>query len=289
MGSKWFSLMYEIVCRHPLGIAAISLLVASGVMIVRGARVSSPAYFRRRGFGWQERLRRELDLSPGLWGSLSSAERFLLRDVAESCGRNGVSLILEPYSRVKGPYGSAMTDGYFTGDECGSSPVLRVGTGRPLTEWFVTLIRESCRMDQWAESAPCRVRGFRGDRDCFEVFREWLDGSVEMDGRGMDSVLSRCVDVELDCCRRTLSKMRDCGMLWYMHDHVRMENARIRGYYMMAMRRRDYSVSPDRVFELWGSMPDRLMERDEYLRMPWEMQGRYDRLCFGIGAGGSGE
>lgn len=250
-------------------------------LTLRFIYVNSRNYTPKRNAGWQERIRKELDVIPQTWNNLTYEDRKVIRDIWAKCNSNGVELDLSDETSVPYPGGMSRVSGYFMGDELGTKPRLCVATGKPTSEWMTILLHESSHMDQWSEDCEVWKDGFIGGEDVYDILQEWLDGKRELDNSQQDDVISRCVAIELDCEKRTVKKMASCGMLWYIHDYIRKANAYIWSYYMVKMRRRWYSVPPYEVFEVWGPMPDRFMEKGEYLKMSWETSMAFDVKCFG--------
>jgi len=250
-------------------------------LTLRFIYVNSRKCSPRRNAGWQERLRRELGVTPQTWNNLTYEDRKAIRDAWAKCNSKGVELDLCEEASVPYPGGMSRVSGYFVGDELGTKPRLCVATGKPTSEWMLILLHESSHMDQWSEGCDVWKDGFIGGEDVYDILQEWLDGKRELDGPQQDDVISRCVAIELDCEKRTARKMASCGMMWYIHDYIRKANAYIWSYHMVKLRRRWYSVPPYEVFEVWGPMPDRFMEKGDYLKMSWETSMAFDVKCFG--------
>jgi hypothetical protein len=261
---------------------AVLSAVAVLSLTLRFVHVKSPRYTRKRDSGWQGRLRKSLGLSRQSWSNLTYEDRVVVRDTWAACRSKNVRMVLSDTVSVPYPGGEIRVSGYFSGDESGSGPELCVAVGKPTGDWMTVLMHESSHMDQWVEQCREWRDGFIDGRDVYDTLDQWLEGKLELGSQELDDVIRRCVAIELDCEKRTLVKMAKGGMVWYTHDYVRKANAYIWSYYMVKVRRRWYSVPPYEVFEVWGPMPDRFMELEDYLHMSWERSVPFDAKCFGL-------
>ena len=270
-------------CNHdPKVVWFIISFIVLLSLIFRAMYVKSSKGTSKRDSGWQERLRRELGILPSVWDNLTYGDRRAIRRLRSKCRSLGVEMELAGSNSVPYPGGGSRVSGYFVGDDLGTKPKLCVAVGKPTSEWMTVLLHESSHMDQWKEKCPAWLEGFRDGVDVYDVLQEWIDGKRELSDPELDDVIRRCVAIELDCEKRTVKKMMDCGMEWYTLDYVRKANSYIWCYCMVKMRRRWYSVPPYELFEVWGPMPDRFMKVDDYLKMSWEMSMKFDVKCFGF-------
>lgn len=227
-------------------------------------------------------LRSRLGVSRQAWSSLSEGQREMVKDISESCRRNGVRLVLSESERLDYPDSGNKVSGYFSDSGEDEGPILKVAIGRDADEWVQVLLHESSHMDQWSERSYAWEMCVMDGRDVYETFMDWLDGKRACSDYEIERVVRRCMEVEYDCERRTVAKLEKYGMDGKIDEYIQKSNSYIWSYYVMRIKRRWYSVPPYSVRSLWERMPKRFLEFDEYFRMDWETLTSFTKFCFNV-------
>lgn len=277
------ALKYLFVEDPAVGVVIVGLAV---MLFVIGRRLLWQ--WRGRVFGWYARVRDGSGIEPYVWDKLNHLEKRIIRDLWVKCKERGVILELSSSSSMPyGDNGAVRVSGYFMSETGGKEPRLGVAVGVPLHEWMTTLLHEWSHMDQWHERSPVWDMAFTPRGDVYDLLDNWVSGACEVDDSELWDVVQRIVSIESDCERRTLAKMRHYNgeLLPYVHDYVRKANSYVWSYYMVAKMRKWYDYKPYRQFEVWGQMPDSIMEPSQYLSMPERLQGLYMAHCYGVWGG----
>jgi hypothetical protein len=202
---------------------------------------------------------------------ISKVKSFIL-DLQEKCNINGINLMIVNKPGV--PYvteNAIMVNGYF--DE--KSKTLACAAGKDISQWLTILIHESSHMDQYLEQIP----EWLNNLDLFETDK-WLvgDDNVDMDRINME--IKTAVQVELDCEKRTVDKIKKWSMdnIVDVEEYVQKANAYILFYLWMKDNRKWYEIGrePYNLPEIFKEMPKTF--ETNYSELSAELRMTLDKL-----------
>ncbi|MBT3416859.1 hypothetical protein HON86_03130 [Candidatus Woesearchaeota archaeon] len=197
-----------------------------------------------------------------------------LENIKEETSKHNVKLILRntTYVDVDG----SPANGYF-----GEEPLeLVVATNKEKEIWIPILIHEHAHMDQWIEQCPAYTDTWMNNEiDSLDVLYSWMNGKEYPDDLVKKaSDLSR--DLELDCERRALKKIKKYKLPIDHLNYIKAAAANVHHYNYMHIRRklaskRGYSTYDD--IGILNTMPITL--RGNFRRMTKKQLNAYDEFA----------
>ena len=135
-------------------------------------------------------------------------------------------------------------------------PCLTVHSNDKIADWLPIFIHESCHKDQCLEQTDIWHRKIGNEYDALEIFDMWLEYHVELDQGQLQSVLDIIVQVELDCERRSVEKIKKYNLDINVMEYIQKANSYI-WYYHAVAHTRKYSelASPYVNPKVWSKMP----------------------------------
>jgi hypothetical protein len=179
----------------------------------------------------------------------TSVRRFL-GDLVASCSENNISLKLVASTKVS--IGKIKCNGLFDEKQ------IMVATKNELSFWLGILVHESCHMDQHLEGSKLWVEldPYLGAVD------SWInDPAYKI--RGKDLAFSKVVELELDCERRSLRKIKKYGLPIDTGKYIQGANSYLFAY-GIAKKRRVWFQTPYKKPHICDKMPKRLLTIEEY-------------------------
>lgn len=176
-------------------------------------------------------------------------------DVIESAKENKVKIILDPN---KVDFGDGEVSGLFDSDAL----ELTVNTNKPVSEWLPILVHESCHMDQHAEDAPAWIGLDIKGHDACTLLDMWLSHIIDLNPSQLEDVTNRVLEMELDCEKRSLEKIKRYKLPIDLKEYVKKANAYIY-FYRALMRTRKWTnkeKSPYSVESVWTQMPSYFLD-----------------------------
>lgn len=169
------------------------------------------------------------------------------RRLLATCRQHDISVYLSEKDHVK--YGDYTCHGYV--DD--APRVLACACAGPWQEWFPTLVHESCHVDQLIEGSPFwKVGG-----NCYAKIDDWVSGKLKLPKKQVASLAQHCLELELDCERRSLQKILDYELPFDPIEYVQRANAYI--YFYLAVPKLGRWNAPGRaphaVQEVWKWFP----------------------------------
>lgn len=163
-----------------------------------------------------------------------------LENVAKRAKDNGVIFKLEPERSVLYPTTNTPVNGYF--DD--SPPTLSVAIGQPFDNWFSIFVHESCHMDQFFENTDVWKNSFVPGTvfDTTDIIQLWVDGLIELNNTQLKDYIRRAREVELDCEKRTVEKIKEFNLPIDVDGYVRHANSYIWFYTMLGKTRKWYKI-----------------------------------------------
>lgn len=146
------------------------------------------------------------------------------------------------------PHVSKLT-GYFDYDE-GVNEIV-VAIGRPLDNWVSTLAHEYAHFLQWLDRPDLYA-----DEDVDDRFDDWLMLKREYKSdKELWADLKVIRESELDAEMRTVALLRKHQLIKDIDDYIKMANAYILSYNIMAMLRKIFFPAAYKVEAVWSQMP----------------------------------
>lgn len=175
-----------------------------------------------------------------------------ISDLAKKLTRSKAKFIISPSTFVQAD--GLRCNGYF--DE--SPPVLAIAIGKPQKQWLPTLVHESCHFDQWKEGIPLWKEVAKYD-SLKRNYHNWIDGT-ELSKTEVTKVVNVSRDLELDCERRTLIKIKKLGLPIDVVAYTKSAAAYVLFYNYIKMSRKWYKIGkePYNNPEILKLMPDNL-------------------------------
>jgi hypothetical protein len=143
--------------------------------------------------------------------------------------------------------------GFFTDEP---QPLLRVNASDDLQEWFPIFIHETCHKDQFLEKSDEWTAKIQKDYDSELIFDMWVARAIELKKHQFGPVLQQIIDIELDCEKRAVYKIKEYDLPLDVEEYIQKANAYIFYYHAVAHQRR-YSQrrAPYANPNVWKKMP----------------------------------
>lgn len=174
----------------------------------------------------------------------------LINDIKDKCDKLKVKMLLENEEKVNLPGGDNMkSSGYFDSDE----KILAVGTKKPLNDWIIILIHESCHMDQWSENSKIWQEYMNCEYDIWG----WLEGTVELNEKELKLGIQASRNLELDCEKRASEKIKFYNLenIINIDEYIQKSNSYILFYNYMLKYKKWYNKPPYEIREIINIMP----------------------------------
>jgi hypothetical protein len=184
----------------------------------------------------------------------------IVGEIAIRCIKYKIKLLICPDDAVLYEGDGTYCSGYFLGEyDNPERNVLAVAVGKPESEWLPILLHESSHMDQFLEQSPYWTNTIMDKGvDATDVVFAWITG-VDIP-YSVDDVIARALQVELDCERRTLIKIKYYSLedLIDPVEYVKRSNAYVYFYLFMKESRKwcERGRAPHSLKEIWEHAPD---------------------------------
>ena len=178
-----------------------------------------------------------------------TVKRFL-GDLVGLCHDNGISLKLVAAPKVS--IGKIKCNGMFDEKQ------IAVATKNDLEFWLGILVHESCHMDQylektklWAELDPHLI-----------AVDSWIN-DPDYRIRNKDEAFRKVVELELDCERRAVRKIKEYSLPISVKEYIKGANSYLFAY-GVAKKTREWFQNPYKKPFIYQHMPGRLLSLGEY-------------------------
>lgn len=176
---------------------------------------------------------------------------------------------------------SVMCEGQKVNGFVSESPnILATAVGKSKAKWILTLLHESCHMDQCIERADVWKKADVTDSvDASTILFLWLDHLVEFNKAQLKDYTQRALAVELDCEKRVVEKANRYGIEIDSAKYAQTANAYVYFYLMVAKTRKWYAIGkePYNVKEVWSQMPAHF--NNDYTKLPRKYALLYKEHC----------
>ena len=184
-----------------------------------------------------------------------------ITDVRKRAKKHGVKFLINKHQNFV-ECGGIRSNGYFSDED----PVtLAVGMGsRPLHQWFIILLHESCHMDQWIEQTDvwnsCTIG--TGEWDTMAIIDLWINEVVELSVNQRNDYIRRSFEVELDCEKRAAAAIEKWNLPIHVPQYIQKANAYVTFYKIIQKSRKWYKIGkePYHMRKIWKQMPTEFVE-----------------------------
>jgi hypothetical protein len=175
----------------------------------------------------------------------------LLGDISLKCLKNKISLELIAKKHLI--YNNIECSGLF--DENG----LKVSTDKPLEDWLIILIHESCHMDQFLEKSPY----WNTEKDPLAIVDKWLN-KKNINSKILKKAFQDSILLELDCEKRSVKKMKKYKLKINTSLYIQKANAYLFSYWA-TYKNREWFKFPYLNPKIYKKMPNKFLTEKEYL------------------------
>lgn len=175
--------------------------------------------------------------------------------IKSSAKENGVTVKISKYKNVR--LNNFLCSGYFMYER--TPPLLAFATGKPTKDWIGVAIHESCHMDQWIEQCPVWTNSIMTDYgEPMNIIEKWIDGR-EIEDSFLRKNIYNALDIELDCEKRSVEKMKMLGLDEYIDpvEYTQKSNSYVL-FYLALYRTRQWYKPHKKPYDLeavWSKMP----------------------------------
>mgnify|MGYP001019375793 CR=1 FL=1 len=208
--------------------------------------------------------------------SLTSKIDQLLEDTKRIGEEHGVEIVFSNTKTIPYPVGDFEVGGYFIDY---GHPKLGIAMDRELSEWGMLLSHESSHMDQWIEDSPAWTNSFINGKESVDYIDEWCNGK-EFTDEEVSDFIRRSINVELDCERRSIEKVKKYEIPVNITEEIQKANSYILFYTVLKYTRK-WSLpgkSPYQVKEVWSNMSSKFDM--DYFNVSDELLDIYKKYCF---------
>ena len=142
------------------------------------------------------------------------------------------------------------------------APVLGLAIGKDPEEWLEILAHESSHMDQWAQGSQAWSNNVMPDgREAVDWIDDWISGQ-EVDQGLLSHAFQAAKAVELDCERRTITKIRSFGLPIDVRGYAQRANAYVHFYGQVEKTRawNETGRAPYQIKEVWSRAPEEMVD-----------------------------
>jgi hypothetical protein len=159
------------------------------------------------------------------------------------------------------------------------NPNLCVNFNEQLEDWLPIFLHETCHKDQYLEKSDLWFAKIGNEYDALLIFDMWIDHHIELKPHQLRPVLTQIIEVELDCERRSVEKIKKFNLPINIQEYIQKSNSYI-WYYHAAAYHRAYTQrsSPYTNVELWSKMP---VDMDQnYSTINSKMLKLFTKYCY---------
>lgn len=198
-----------------------------------------------------------------------------IQTVRETCIRNNIEFRLEDKTHIEYLTGE-LVNGYFVEYP---KPILACATKKDLKDWTGILAHESSHMDQYIEKCPAWINNFIGKKESCEFINEWCNG-IELSSKEINIYIEKSINVELDCEKRTVEKIKEYNLPLSVDEYVKNANAYILFYLVVKKYRKWYipGKEPYRIKEILDLMSPKFDMN--YKVMNRDLEKSFIKYCF---------
>lgn len=201
------------------------------------------------------------------------------KHIEEVAQKNNVQFTLSPDTHIAYPTTKDLVNGYmieFPKKE------LAVATGKSLELWLPILVHESSHLDQLLEKSSYWYDSYIPGTtfETVDIIMLWIEGKIELSDVQLNNYIKLSRNVELDCERRTVEKIKKFNLPLNIADCIQKANSYIFFYTAMKKTKSWYipGKEPYRTKEVWSLCPTEFLTDDEYENVPENLMQEYFKL-----------
>lgn len=137
--------------------------------------------------------------------------------------------------------------------------------------WLRVFVHESCHMDQWIEKSDLwtfKIPGFVENPTT--IFDKWITKKIEISDDIKETLINYIVNVELDCERRSIDKIRKFDLPIDINTYIRQGNTYIWSYRLIGETRDFECTTIYSTPQIWKHMPTHF--NNDYSKIPDNMR-----------------
>jgi hypothetical protein len=177
----------------------------------------------------------------------------------EKCRQHSISIKM-PYQKTV-IHSGVRCAGYFEQDPL----EFAVAVGRSHKFWLNTFVHETCHIDQWREDLPIWYEKVNGN-DPLDLMDDWLQCNVELDQESINKMFDIVIEIELDCERRSVEKIKQYNLPIKIDTYIKKSNAYVWSYRLIQTTRTWDHTGAYEFPEVWRKMPKHF--NNDYTRLP---------------------
>jgi len=184
-----------------------------------------------------------------------------IANVRNRAKKHGVTVVIDKRKNYV-ETGGIRSNGFFSDDD---PPILAVAQGtRPVHQWMLVFLHESCHMDQWIEQTKIWTDGNVGvgDWDTTALIDLWIHNFVELTPKQRTNYVRRSFEIELDCEKRAVEAIKKWNLPIHVEQYIQKANAYVTFYKIVAKYRKWYKIGkePYYVRKIWTKMPTEFVD-----------------------------
>lgn len=167
----------------------------------------------------------------------------------DKCRQHGISIKM-PFKKTV-IHSGVKCAGYFESDPL----EFAVAVGRSHKFWLNTFVHETCHIDQWRENIPIWYEKVNGEEP-LDLMDQWLQGFVELDQETVNAIFNIAVEIELDCEKRSVEKIKKYNLPIKIDTYTRKSNAYVWSYRLIQTTKIWDHTGAYEFPEVWRNMPN---------------------------------
>lgn len=180
---------------------------------------------------------------------MNEGTKKLLADVAAKCVANKIEL------RITNTHAVTVDDNIITSGYFDDTSLVVAGNKK---DWIDVLAHESSHMDQFLERDPL----YMDSDNSLNTIDDWLAGK-EVSNTKLIRFISHVIEMELDCEKRTVAKLKKYKIYPSMGKYIKEVNAYLFGYWA-TFRDRVWCPFPYNNKKIVNKMPDKFLPLKVY-------------------------
>lgn len=177
----------------------------------------------------------------------------------DKCRQHGISIKM-PFKKSV-IHSGVRCAGYFEQDPL----EFAVAVGRSHKFWLNTFVHETCHIDQWREDLPIWYEKVNGDEP-LDLMDEWLQCKIELDQPTIKRMFDIVTEIELDCERRSVEKIKQYNLPIKIDTYIKKSNAYVWSYRLIQTTRTWDHTGAYEFPEVWRKMPKHF--NNDYSQLP---------------------
>jgi hypothetical protein len=202
----------------------------------------------------------------------STIRNFVLSEI-DHCTKNNIKVKL---LKAKVDHNGIECSGVFEDEPV---PCLTVDCNKDIKEWLLIFIHETCHKDQFLEKVSVWTEKIGGQYEPLDIFDMWVEGYIELKKQQLRLVLKYIVNIELDCEKRSIEKIKKYKLPVNQIEYIQKSNAYVYYYHAVAAKRSYTDKSSPYVNpNIWTKMPKTF--DNDYTKLKKNLLKLYNDYCY---------